>query len=156
MAERVRDARFHDADDRPLRLWATDTADLAVVSALLQDAVLPASEMRWSRRDRRLALLLNRFRWEKGTRQAERVRTLLTVSDAIAVRGLGVVPGDPDTILSLLSLEWEPREDAAGLLRLTFAGDGTIEAQCECLDVMLRDVTRPYGAVSGKSPTHSE
>lgn len=150
------DARFHDADGRALRLWATDAEDLRIVSALCQDAVLPGSEMRWSRRDRTLSLLLNRFRWEHGARTPERVRAVLTCGDVTAVRGQGVAPGDPDTILSLLALDWEPGADGAGRLRLTFAGDGAVEATCDCLDVTLSDVTRPYSAPSGRAPAHPE
>lgn len=150
------DARFHDADGAPLRLWATDAADLQVISALVQDSVLPASELRWQKGARRFAMLLNRFRWEHGTRRAERVQTVLVAGDARAVRGQGVVPGDADTVLSLLSLEWEPGADADGILRLTFAGDGVVEVSCDCLDVTLRDVTRPYAAPSGKVPGHPE
>ncbi|MEM7490540.1 MAG: DUF2948 family protein [Pseudomonadota bacterium] len=150
------DARFHDADDRPLRLWATDAEDLQVVSALCQDAVLQAADMRWMSGDRTLALLVNRFRWEHGTRTPERVRTLLTATDIRHVRGQGVVPGDPDTVLSLLAVEWVPGADADGTLRLTFAGDGVVEAKGDCLDLTLRDVTKPYHAPSGKAPDHAE
>ncbi|MEL6586182.1 MAG: DUF2948 family protein [Pseudomonadota bacterium] len=154
MTDTPRDAKFHDGDERPLRLWATDAEDLKVVSALCQDAIFPASEMRWLRRDRRLALLVNRFRWEHGRRQPERVQSLLTVSDVMAVRGQGVAPGDAETILSLLSVTWVPEEDGLGKLTLTLAGDGAIEAKCECLDVTLRDVTKPYAAPSGQAPDH--
>lgn len=150
------DARFHDADGKPLALWATDPEDLQVVSALCQDAVLPASEMRFSKRDRRLALLVNRFRWEHGTRQPERTRCLIAFGDVTSVRGQGVVPGDADTVLSLLAIEWVPGVDTDGILRLTFAGDGLVEAKCDCLDVTLRDVTQAYDAVSGLAPSHPE
>ncbi|CTQ51423.1 DUF2948 family protein [Jannaschia donghaensis] len=152
----VGDARFHDADGVPLRLWATDAEDLQVVSALVQDAVLSASEMRWQKGGRRFAMLLNRFRWEHGARQPERVQTVLTANDVRAVRGQGVVPGDADTVLSVLMVDWVPGEDADGTLRLTFAGDGLIEVTCDCLDLTLGDVTRPYAAPSGKAPTHPD
>ncbi|PWJ15010.1 Protein of unknown function [Jannaschia seohaensis] len=140
-----------------MRLWATDAEDLQVVSALCQDAVLPGSDMRYVARSRQLALLLNRFRWENGVATPERVRSLLTVSDVAGVRGQGVVPGDADTILSLLMMEWVPsgkEGEVAGVLRLTFAGDGVVEAHCDCLDVTLHDVTRPHAAVSGRAPDH--
>lgn len=154
MTDAQKDARFHDADGVPLRLWATDAEDLQVVSALLQDSVLPASEMRWQKGPRRFAMLLNRFRWEEGGRRVERVQSVLTAGDVRGVRGQGVLPGDADTVLSVLSIEWAPGTDADGTLRLTFAGDGLIEIACDCLDVTLRDVTRPYAAPSGKAPGH--
>ena len=38
--------------------------DLQVLSTLAQDAVFPASEMQWLAKERKFAILLNRFRWE--------------------------------------------------------------------------------------------
>ena len=153
------DARFRDADpDRPLALWATDAEDLQVVSALCQDAVLPGSEMRWIASERRFALLLNRFRWE-DRRDAERVRSIVVVDGVTAVKGDGVAPGDGDTVLSLLSMAWEPsgaEGDAAGALVLLFAGDGAVRVEAECLDLRLRDVERPYAAPSGRAPSHDD
>ena len=152
-----RDAGFSDgAVAGPLRLWATEADDLQVISALSQDAVLPASEMRWSKSRRELALLLNRFRWESNVRPPQRVRSVLTVAEANGVRGQGVVPGNSNTVLSLLAIEWKPGTDADGILRLVFAGDGIVEADCECLDITLRDVTRPYAAPSGQAPNHPD
>ncbi len=55
------DARFEDAMDKPLRLIAFDAEDLQVLSAMTQDAVLPMAQMIWHARERRFALLLNRF-----------------------------------------------------------------------------------------------
>ena len=147
------DARFADGARTPLRLWATDADDLQVVSALCQDAVLPASEMRWIASERRFAMLLNRFRWE-DRRSTERVRTVLVASDVVRVAGQGVGPGDPDTVLSLLALTWEPADAPAGRLVLSFAGDGAVAIEAECLDVRLTDVTHPYAAPSGRRPTH--
>ena len=154
--EGARDARFHDADGRAIRLWATDAEDLQVISALCQDAVLPASEMRWSARRREASFLLNRFRWERGARRPERVRSVLTLGDVASVRGQGVAPGDADIVLSLLALEWEGAAEGAGVLRLLFAGDGVVEAACDCLDARLTDVTRPFAAPSGRAPGHPD
>ena len=43
------DARFEDAAEAPLRLKALDAEDLSVVSALVQDAIFPGSEMQIGR-----------------------------------------------------------------------------------------------------------
>ncbi len=60
----TQDARFEDGREAPLNLGAGDSDDLAVIASLTQDAVFPASEMRWNRKAARFALLLNRVRWE--------------------------------------------------------------------------------------------
>lgn len=156
------DARFEDAADAPLRLWAQDPVDLAAVSALVQDAVFPVTEIRWLPEARRFALLLNRFRWEdraeaeRRGRGFERVQTLLTIENVVKVQSQGVSKADKDQILSLLSLSWEPGEAPSGRVILTLAGDGAVAVDVEALEVILRDVTRPYLAPSGKAPHHPE
>ena len=156
------DASFADGDDRPLRLRALDAEDLRVISALAQDSVFSASDMVWKQRERRFAMLLNRFRWEDRDRAEmrrrdyERVRTMLVIEDVQQVRSQGVPRGDKDTVLSLLSIAFEPGEDGTGTLVLTLAGDGVIEVAVEALEVVLRDVTRPYIAPSRKVPQHEE
>lgn len=156
------DARFEDAAERPLRLIVQDEDDLKVAAALLQDAVLPAGEIRWNRRRRELALLLNRFRWEDAAaaerrrRPYERVQCVMLVRDVVSVASMGVDRGDPDTVLSVLSLEFEPGADGTGALIVTLAGDGAIRAGVECLDATVTDVTRPYVAPSGKRPSHPD
>ena len=148
------DARFEDADEGPLRLRALDPDDLVVVSAALQDAVFPVTEIVWQKSRRRFALLVNRFRWEAPG--AERVQSLIAVEDAQSVRSQGFDASDKDLVLSLLAVEWSPGEDGAGRLTLVLAGDGAIEIAVEALEITLRDVTRPYRAVSGKTPGHGE
>ncbi|MEI4470768.1 DUF2948 family protein [Frigidibacter sp. MR17.24] len=156
------DARFEDGAEQALHLGAISFEDLQVISALCQDAVLSAADIRWDRPARRLVLLLNRFRWEdraaaeREAREPERVRSLLVLGDVLKVAGQGIARGDADTVLSLLGLGWEPGEDGTGRVILTFAGDGAIAATVECLDASLRDVTRPYAAPSGKVPHHPE
>ncbi len=155
----VDDARFEDADEAPLRLMAADTDDLAVIAALVQDAVFPASEMRYDRRARRFALLVNRFRWERALRQTkpqppERVQALLVFEDVARVQVQGVAPGNKDLVLSLLDIGFEPGEEGAGWLYLTLAGDGAVRLEVEAINVILKDVTRPYVAPSGKVPAH--
>lgn len=153
------DARFEDAGGGPLRLRALDAEDLSVIAGLCQDAVFLDTDVRWDRRARRFALLLNRFRWEdrdRASRQGdyERVRTVLSVEDAMRVQSQGVPKGDADMVLSLLSVGFEPGEDGTGTVLLTLAGDGAIRIEVEALEVLLRDVTRPYRAPSGKVPDH--
>ena len=151
------DAKFEDGREAPLNLGAFDAEDLQVLSSLLQDAVFPASEMAWRPRERRFALLLNRFRWEDEGRErhgAERVQTVLAVDNVLKVASQGIARGDKDLILALLSVEFQAGEDGVGHVHLTLAGDGAIRLEVEALEVTLRDVTRPYRALSGKAPDH--
>ena len=154
------DARFEDGDESPLRLIAQDSEGLAVIAALVQDAVFPITEMSLVRQKRRFALMLNRFRWEyreaaeSAGQPFERVQSLLVFEDVLAVRSQGIDRGAKDVILSLLDMNFTPGPDGTGLVTLVLAGDGAIGLQVEALDATLRDVTRPYLAPSGKVPEH--
>lgn len=173
------DARFRDtapsaagsspgasiaASDRPLRLMAETADDLGVMSALVQDAVARAREIAWMPRRRRLALLLNRFRWEdravaeRQGRPYERVRTCLLFDNVLAVRGRGVDPRDAQAALSLLRIDFapEPREGGTGgLVTISLAGGGEIALDVECIEARLVDMSRPWEAQSGAAPDHS-
>lgn len=154
------DARFEDGGEAPLRLVAQDGEDLKVISALVQDAVLPVTELKYDAKRHRFAALLNRFRWEDRAeaervgRAYERVRSVLVVEDVRKVQSFGFDRADKDLVLSLLSIEFAPADDGAGRLTLTLAGDGAIALDVEALDLRLDDVTRPYRAPSGKAPRH--
>lgn len=154
------DAKFEDGAEAPLYLGAQDADDLAVISALLQDAVFPITEMTYRRSKHSFALLLNRFRWEDrdaadhAARGYERVRAILSITDVRAVRSTGIDRADKATVLSLLSIAWEPGPDGTGTIVLTLAGDGAIALEVEALDVTLKDVTRPYLAPSHRAPDH--
>ena len=154
------DARFEDAREAPLNLGAVDAEDLKVISALAQDAVFPVTEMTWRASERRFALLLNRFRWEdrdaasRRGRPFERVQSVLGVENVLGVASTGFDRYDPDLVLSLLAIDWQPGKDAEGHVLLTLAGDGAIRLHVEALELRLRDVTRPYVAPSGKAPEH--
>lgn len=156
------DARFEDGGERPLNLGALDDADLQVISSLVQDAVLPITEMSWRPGERRFTLLLNRFRWEDAPhakargRAVERVQSVLNFDNVLKISSRGIDREDKDVILSLLSVAFEAGEDAGGWIDLTLAGDGAIRLTVEALDVTLKDVTRPYIAPSRQVPDHPD
>ena len=158
----VEDARFEDGGERPLYLKAMDVEDLTVLSALVQDAVVPLGEISYDASHRRFALLINRFRWEdvetaeRRKRPVERVQAVLLFEDVMAARSSDVPTGDRDMILSILALGFVPGEDGMGRVEMTLAGDGMIALEVETLDVTLKDVTRPYVAPSKHIPTHDD
>ena len=158
----VEDARFEDgvpASDKPLRLAVQSVEDLNVASALLQDAVGTAGEISWMPRRRRVAMLVNRFRWEdhdlaaRQQRPFERVRTAILIDSVLDVKTRGLDPRDKETLYSVLNLEFAPGEDGAGRLILHLAGDGDLALQVECLDLHLSDLSKPWVAKAG-APDH--
>jgi hypothetical protein len=162
MSTGTEDARFEDAplSDAPLRLRAESTEDLAILSSLLQDAVGRAGDIAWLPRNRRLALLVNRFRWENGANVSggpfERVRSAVSIESVLRVRARGLDPKDKARVYDLLAILFEPTEGCGGTLTLTLAGGAEIAAEVECLDLALADLTRPWPARAGKAPKHGD
>ncbi len=76
------------------------------------------------------------------------------IEDVLAARRQGVDPRDQEVILSLLSVAFAPGEDGAGVVTLTFAGDGAVALEVEALELRLEDVSRPYLAPSRRAPDH--
>jgi hypothetical protein len=157
----MNDATYEDGQERPITVTGIDAEDLTVISALVQDAVLPITEMTYDRKARSFGLLLNRFRWEEHgadrQRQShERVQSLLVLRDVETVQSNGLDFSDQDIVLSLLSLSFEPGADGAGQITLVFAGDGAVALTVECINVTLKDVSKPYVAPSRKAPQHPE
>jgi|TARA_B110000908_G_scaffold494_1_gene667 hypothetical protein len=153
------DARFEDGRDAPLNLGAHDADDVQVLSALIQDAIFPITEMKWQAKQRRFGLLLNRFRWEEGARgkiAPERVQSILVVDNVLSVSSQGVDRSEKDMVLSILTATFEAGDDGAGDIVLTLAGDGAIRLSVEAIEVTMKDVTRPYKAPSKQAPKHPE
>jgi len=151
------DARFEDGREKPLNLVAQDADELQVLSALIQDAIFPITEMTWQAKQRRFGLLLNRFRWEEGARgqtAPERVQSILVVDNVMSVASQGVDRAETDMILSVLSATFEAGDDGAGDIVFTLAGDGAVRVSVEAIEMTLKDVTRPYVAPSKKAPKH--
>lgn len=155
-----KDASFDDGCETALNLGALGPEDLQVLSMLLQDAIFPAAEMVWHASQRRFAILLNRFRWEdpalaaQGSQAAERVQAVLAIDNVLAVASQGIDRTDKAMVFSILSIEFDSAENGAGKVLLTLAGDGAIQLFVEAIEVQLKDVTRPYTALSKAIPDH--
>lgn len=118
-------------DDR-LTLVAADAADLATMSALLQDAIVRAGDVAWDRRGR-LVLLASRYRWETPGKQ--RNRSAIRLESVLSVQQQRW-PQDPETPLALLAVT---ADETA--VTFAFAGGISIRAQVECIDALLEDLS---------------
>jgi hypothetical protein len=135
----------------PIRLIFHDAEDLAVASAHLQDAVVRVGDMSYAAKQRRFALVLNRFRWELPTAQSgrafkpfERVRAGVHFDGVLGVRVQGIARDFDDAVLELLAIKFEPANDGAGVIDLIFAGGGTVRLDVECIEGQLSDITQPW------------
>lgn len=140
----------------PLRLVALDADDLAVISAHVQDAVLKVGDLSYLPKERRFALLMNRFAWEAardGRRPVyERRRAALHFDRVLAVRSMHLRRGAADAVLEILAIGFEPEDAPAGHITLTFAGGAAIRLTVECIEAQLADLGAAWQTKA--KPTH--
>ena len=126
-----------------LRLLAEDAADLDVLAAAAQDALVRAADLTYDAKVRRFTALISRFRWEKAESAGpfERVQSALSFESVLKVRSRRLRRDAPDALASVLSLAFEPAEEPpGGTVRVVFAGGGEVALDVECLDAVLVDL----------------
>jgi hypothetical protein len=141
-------------DAADLRLHALDHEDLALVSAILQDALIRVGDLAYLPGQRRFALVGARFdRVAEAEGRLERCRAGLHFEGVQRVRLLRVAHDRPETVLELLAVTFEPGPDApSGVVTLVFAGGAAIQLDVECVEVQMRDIG-PRWAVKTR-PSH--
>lgn len=139
-----------------LKLLALDAEDLAVLSAHVQDAVVRVVDMGYARRDRRFALLMNRYDWASDQPRSKglRKRAGLHFDRVDTVSYAGFDPAAPEGVLNLLALTFSPAADGvSGVVELAFAGGGTVRLGVECLEARLGDLGAAWAAAA--KPAHA-
>lgn len=125
-----------------LKLMAEDAADLAVIAAAVQDALVRAGDLKHDPKARRFTAAINRFRWEKAAAHGpyERVRAGLSFESVLRVRSRRLRREEPNALAAILSLTFTPAEEPpGGLVSIVLAGGGEIVIEVECLDAILVD-----------------
>jgi hypothetical protein len=125
-----------------LKLRGEDEEDLAVISAVLQDALVAVGEMAFLPAEGRFVLVANRFRWEPspgGDQRLERRLAGLRLDGVRSVQRRGFMPSDTERLLVLLAIRAE-----AGLLYLDFAGGSSIRLEVDRILCFLDDLGEPW------------
>lgn len=130
-----------------LKLTALDTEDLRILSAHTQDAALQVKNLVFTRREKRFALAMNRFVWEKEAprqlfrrKSHERRRSVLHFDRVLSVRTAGIDRTKNEDVLSLLAVNFVKGEAPSGTIELIFAGDAVVQLEVECIEARLTDL----------------
>jgi len=141
---------------KPLRLAAADADDLAVMSAVLQDAVAKVGDMAYAPAERRFAFVANRFLWEDATVRTRgpfgRTRVGVHFEDVLGVKTKAVRLGAKEAVVSILAVRFEPGDDGAGAVTLDLAGGGAVALDVESVNAWLRDLSEPW--IARAKPEH--
>lgn len=139
-----------------LKLRAVDGDDLAVMSAVLQDAILPVAEMCYHPDERRFVAVFNRFKWESRAEVEadgygpgpsadvddmpfERTHCALTIEGVEAVKRRNISLKERHRLLSLLTILHQDE----GLM-LVFSGDAGLFVRAPGWQLRLEDVGEPW------------
>jgi Protein of unknown function (DUF2948) len=124
----------------PLKLLAFDGEDLEVISTHLQDAAVKPVDMAFLPREKRFALVVDRYDW-CGAQSGERTRRR---SGLHFERVLGVKRShfeqNGETSAVLLSISFDASDDPAGEITLIFEGGAAIRLEVECLEAAMSDL----------------
>jgi hypothetical protein len=136
-----------------LRLLVADEEDLAVASALLQDAIIPGVDISFNRDDRQFILIANRFCWEQpalkditsagGKPVHERRLCAVRLSHVVSVQRQNW-PDDPkEALFNLLALHQPDMAETAGTarwLQMDFSGGASLRLTVDKLDLIVADL----------------
>jgi hypothetical protein len=147
-----------------VKLIALDAEDLGVLSAHLQDAIVRVGDMAFLPRERRFAMLCNRFdplaaQDEPGTgrrRRFTRRRSGLRLERVLAAQVSGIDLRDARRYLVLLSATYEPvaGQEPEGHVLLTFAGSAGVRLHVECVEAELKDLGAAWH--TKRQPQHDD
>ena len=125
--------------------------DLAVISACLQDALIPVGDIAYLPQEKSFVLVANRFRWEgdrRATIGAEGCERILSLVAFDAVEGVlyrGFRRDARERLLSLLAVRPEIEGDRdGGAIHLDFSGGAGIRLTVGRILCRLKDVGLPW------------
>jgi hypothetical protein len=137
-----------------LKLRARDADDLQVLSACLQDAILPIGDMTYERAARRFVMVANRFCWERVDDREDafdRVNCGVTFEGVNAVKLRRVDRHDRSLMLSLLAITAD-RLSAGVAITLLCADNRDIRLESDAIAVQLEDFDGPWPTLN--RPSH--
>jgi hypothetical protein len=136
-----------------LRLVALDQEDLAVISAHLQDAEVRVGDFAYLPRERRFALVAQRFDWETSPTEAPRRRLSgLHFERVLGARCRGVDRSRPDRVLNLLGVTFTETDAPSGTATLHFDDGSAIQLEMECVEAQMKDLGPVWAC--DKRPVH--
>ncbi len=137
-----------------LRLRAVDAEDLAMISALLQDALVELTHFTYDPAKQRFGGVFVRFMHEerqRAGRPARQVKCAIAFDSVRAVRLRGVKQTSA-VPLELLALSTGEARGGQVHVTLRFAGGGSLRLEATALELRVEDVGDPW--VTSLVPSH--
>ena len=144
-----------------LKLRAVAAEDVGVLSALLQDGLVAASDLHYQKDEASFVAVINRFCWEHGDDvvseiQPNRCLCGLKVAHVkhVSQRGLSARSNQFYNLLSITYEETEENKKAVNRLTFTFSDGYGIKLVVDELALIVQDIAAPHPGMA--RPQHNK
>ena len=135
-------------DDTRVRLRAASMSDVEVISALLQDAIIPGEDMTFDRAGRRFVMVANRFCWdrpplegvtsESGAPVYERRLCGVRIEGVNGVESAGMPATRRGALLNLLAITVADAADAR--VEILFSDGVSLRLAVDGISILAEDL----------------
>lgn len=141
------ESKIKGQEPTPLKLHAADAEDLQIISSMLQDSLIIPQDITYFATEKRFAILLNRFCWEKSPatgneeKRGYRIHTGCIFNNINQVQQKGLDDTRSQQILNLLAIEWHATEQ---VIILSFSGNISVRLITDKINCYVKDFGDPW------------
>ena len=147
-------------EDNRLKLRAVAAEDVEIISALLQDGLVAASDLHYQKDAASFVMVINRFCWEQtddtdSETHPNRCLCGLKVAHVkqVSQRGLSTVTNQFYNLLSIMYEETKENEKMVNRLTFTFSDGYGIRLTVDELALIVQDIAAPHPGLA--RPQHN-
>ena len=135
---------------KKIHLYGSDIEDYEVLSSLIQDAVIPTSEMKFDKVDQQFFLVCSRFSWESRLQNKgnKRIVSGICFDNVIEVKKKNFPSFNSENILNFLTLKKE-----RGFIELIFSNNILIKLVGSNISFRIDDLNKEWPTIF--SPNHN-
>ena len=134
---------------KKIHLYGSDIEDYEVLSALIQDAAIPTSEMKFDKVEKQFFLVCSRFSWESRLQNKgnKRIVTGICFDNVIEVKKKNFPSFNSENILNFLTLK-----KVTGFIELIFSNNILIKLVGNNISFRIDDLNKEWPTIF--SPNH--
>ena len=134
---------------KKIHLYGSDIEDYEVLSALIQDAAIPTSEMKFDKVEKQFFLVCSRFSWESRLQNKgnKRIVSGICFDNVIEVKKKNFPSFNSENILNFLTLKKE-----RGFIELIFSNNILLKLVGNNISFRIDDLNKEWPTIF--SPNH--
>ena len=135
---------------KKIHLYGSDIEDYEVLSALIQDAAIPTSEMKFDKVEKQFFLVCSRFSWESRLQNKgnKRIVSGICFDNVIEVKKKNFPSFNSENILNFLTLK-----KVTGFIELIFSNNILVKLIDNKISFRIDDLNKEWPTIF--SPNHN-